>query len=155
MTDKQVIHLRKTLVGPLQPPRLPDNVELVAFDPKEHARATHTLLEKAYASGYGTVEPFDEWWVEVATDPEYDPDSIFTACDRSGLIAGIALCWSAPFVKDIAVARSWQRKGLGEALLRHAFVFYQQRGDAHIDLKVHSDNPALRLYRRLGMHVVY
>ena len=139
---------------PPQAPRLPLGIELVPFDAAGHAQAARDLLETAYQSGGGSVVPFDRWWPEVAADPEYDPATIFIAADPQGRLVGMAFCWRVPFVKDLAVASGWQRQGVGEALLRQAFVFFHQRGAPHIDLKVHVDNPALRLYQRLGMRVV-
>jgi len=151
LPTKRYTHLRKDLAEPPQAPRFPADVCPVPFDPASHARAAHALLEKSYRSGGGTVDAFDPWWYKLVNDPEYDPGNIFTAVDTTGRLAGIALCWNIPFVKDLAVAPAWQRQGLGEALLRQAFVFFHERGEPYIDLKVHDDNPAMRLYRRLGM----
>lgn len=152
--DKPYLHLRKDLLAPQQAPRFPDGIQPVSFDVAEHASAARDLLELAYRSGGGRVEVFEQWWPTVAGDPEYDPATIFTAVDTAGGLAGIALCWSVPFVKDLAVAPAWQRQGLGEAILRQAFVFFHQRNEPSIDLKVHVDNPAVRLYHRLGMRAV-
>ena len=152
--DKSYFHLRKDLVEPPQVPRLPPGIGLVPFDAAGHAQMARNLLEVAYRSGGGSVAPFAQWWPEVEADPEYDPATIFIAADLKGSLVGVAFCWRVPFVKDLAVAPAWQRQGVGEALLRQAFVCFHQRGAAHIDLKVHVDNPALRLYQRLGMRVV-
>ena len=59
-------------------------------------------------------------------------------------------------VKDLAVAPSMRRQGLGAALLHHAFRVFRERGAAGIELMVHSDNPsgALRLYRSLGFEAI-
>ena len=59
-------------------------------------------------------------------------------------------------MKDLAVAPSMRRQGLGAALLHHAFRVFRERGAAGIELKVHSDNPsgALRLYRSLGFEAI-
>lgn len=152
--DKSYFRLRKDLVEPPQAPRLPRDIGLVPFNVDRHAAAARDLLEVAYRSGGGTVAPFARWWPEVEADPEYDPATIFIAADLKGGLVGIAFCWRVPFVKDLAVAPAWQRQGMGEALLRQAFVCFHKRGASHIDLKVQVDNPALRLYRRLGMRPV-
>lgn len=149
------IRLRKNLVVQPSLPQFPGGVQLAAFDATRHARAAHELLELAYRPGGGNVEPFDQWWPKVAGDPEYDPATVFTAVDMAGRVVGIALCWSVPFVKDLAVAPVWRGQGVGEALLLQAFSFFHHRGESHVELKVHEDNhAALRLYRRLGMQVV-
>ena len=152
--EKPYLHLRKDVLAPPQAPRFPAGIQPVPFNAAQHASAAWDLLELAYRSGGGSVGAFDQWWPQVAGDPEYDPATIFTAVDMAGGLAGIALCWSVPFVKDFAVAPAWRRQGLGEAILRQAFVFFHRRNEPWIDLKVHVDNPAVRLYDRLGMRAV-
>lgn len=60
------------------------------------------------------------------------------------------------FIKDLVVHPSARRLGLGEALLRQAFLAFAARGADAVDLKVEIDNPtgARRLYERAGMKEV-
>jgi ribosomal protein S18 acetylase RimI-like enzyme len=59
------------------------------------------------------------------------------------------------WVKDIVVTESERGRGLGTALLRHAFREYGARGANRVGLKVDSNNPtgALRLYESVGFSV--
>ena len=148
------LRLRKDLTVPPKQPQFPAGIQPVSFVAAKHARAVWELLELAYRSGGGCVTNFDKWWPALACDPEYDPATIFAATDTTGKLVGIALCWRLPFVKDLAVAPQWRMQGLGEALLQQAFVHFHQRGDVSIDLKVYANNPAVRLYRRVGMLMV-
>ena len=77
----------------------------------------------------------------------------FVALDENDRVVGVAQCWTSGFLKDLAVAEVWRCRGIGEALLSHAFVAFQARSTKHFDLKVEVDNPtgASRLYQRLGM----
>ena len=90
----------------------------------------------------------------MTSDAEFDPRLWFLA-ETDGELAGVALCWTSGFVKDLAVHESWRRRGLGEALLRHVLATFRARGARVTELKVESDNArAVRLYERLGMRVV-
>jgi mycothiol synthase len=58
-------------------------------------------------------------------------------------------------IDTLGVKAQWRRRGLGEALLRRAFGLLHARGLRKIALGVDAENPgALRLYERVGMHVV-
>lgn len=63
---------------------------------------------------------------------------------------GVVRCWASAFVKDLAVAEHWRRRGIGEALLKHVSAAFWTRGAGHVDLKVEADEAvALRLFARL------
>jgi ribosomal protein S18 acetylase RimI-like enzyme len=114
--------------------------------------ALHLLLDSSYRNGFGAVPPFAQWWLAVTADAEFDPDLVFIALADTGALAGMALCWSSAFIKDLAVAEDHRGKGVGAALLRSAFAAFQRHGASHVDLKVMAGNAAaLRLYQSLGM----
>jgi ribosomal protein S18 acetylase RimI-like enzyme len=154
--ERLVLRLRRSLAEPLPPPLWPEGVGLVPFEPERHALRIHALLKAAYAGGGGYVEPFGIWWPSLKNDPEYDPALCLVATDEQGEIAGVAQCWTTAFIKDLAVAPTWRRRGLGSALLLEAFHAFRARGAAHVDLKADAHNPsgAVRLYRRHGMREV-
>lgn len=144
--------MRRSLAAPFPEAAWPDGITRVPFQ-TEHALAAHALLSEAYAPGGGAVASrFVAWWAEVSTDEEFDPSLCLVAMAADGSMAGFALCWTSSFVKDIAVAPAWRRKGVGEALLLTAFKELKARGHDQIGLKVQADNPsgAQRLYDRLG-----
>ncbi|MEE1656583.1 GNAT family N-acetyltransferase [Microvirga sp. CF3062] len=156
MTEHLVIRMRRFLADPVPAPVWPAGIRLVPFEPDRHAEAVHALLVEAYARGGGIVEPFAIWWPSLRDNSEYDPALVFVAADEQGKIVGLAQCWTSAFVKDLAVAPSMRRHGLGSALLHQVFHAFRGRGAASVDLKVHADNPsgALRLYRSLGFKEV-
>ena len=59
------------------------------------------------------------------------------------------------FVDWLGVRPQWRRRGLGRALLLHAFRELHERGAGRVGLGVDSQNPtgATRLYESVGMHV--
>ena len=66
------------------------------------------------------------------------------------------------WIGNLGVRRPWRKRGLGEALLLHAFNEFYKRGMPKIGLSVDASNPtgATRLYQKVGMkvaveHVLY
>ena len=100
------------------------------------------------------MPPFQRWLPATMGDPEWDPALCFLATGGVA-VAGVCLCWTSAFVKDLVVDAPWRRRGLGEALLRHALGTFTSRGATALELKVHATNAsAIRLYERVGMRMV-
>jgi ribosomal protein S18 acetylase RimI-like enzyme len=55
---------------------------------------------------------------------------------------------------SLAVAPDHRRRGLGRDLLEHALRQAKEAGHRQVSLSVEPDNPALRLYKRLGFERV-
>ena len=70
-------------------------------------------------------------------------------------VVGACLCLEYPgqgWVRQLGVAETSRRKGLGTALLLHAFGEFNKRGFSEVGLTVDSDNPrAFTFYQRVGM----
>jgi ribosomal protein S18 acetylase RimI-like enzyme len=144
------IRLRKILDETLVPPHWPDGYVMRCFEPGD-APALHALLSDVFDDG--ADGPFDEWWPRIANDAEFDPALCFLVIDAKGRLAAAALCWSSAFVKDLAVHPEARGKGIGEALMWHAFATFRARGIDCVDLKTNTveNAAAVRLYERLGM----
>ena len=155
-----VIRLRKVLSGDLPAPIWPEGCTVAIFEADTHLAQVHALLVDACSKGGGAVAAREDWWQALHSDVEYDPALVFvvlagTAQDRTRVVA-VAQCWRVPFVKDLAVAPDWRRRGIGTALLTHVFATFRDRGARFVDLKVQRPNPsgAEALYRRQGMREV-
>ncbi|MDG4882113.1 N-acetyltransferase [Mesorhizobium sp. WSM4884] len=144
------IRLRKLLDDALIAPHWPDGFIMRPFEHRD-AQALHALLEEAFDDG--GEGPFDDWLERISGDAEFDPDLCFLVIDGKGLLAGAALCWTSGFVKDLAVHPGSRKRGIGEALMRHVFLAFRDRGAIHVDLKTNTVRhaAAFRLYERLGM----
>jgi ribosomal protein S18 acetylase RimI-like enzyme len=61
------------------------------------------------------------------------------------------------WIASIGVRDAWRKRGLGLALLLHAFGELYRRGQRRIGLGVDAHNPtgATRLYERAGMKVAW
>jgi mycothiol synthase len=100
-------------------------------------------------------------WLHWSLRDGFDPGLWFLAVADTEL-QGIALCrpeWggdaSLGWVSVIGVRRQWRGRGLGLALLRHAFRELLARGKTKAALGVDAENAtgAVRLYERAGMEV--
>lgn len=141
------------------PPQWPAGIEPETFH-REDARAFHQAMQDAFAEEWGFHGlPFDEWWRMRAEAPETDLSLWFVARDGEA-IAGVARCEGkrdgGGWIGALGVLKPWRRRGVGLALLRHAFQEFHRRGEPHVGLGVDAANPtgATRLYERAGMRVL-
>ena len=97
----------------------------------------------------------------MTDSPRFDPTLWFVA-EEGDEIAGVALCsWHQSgdpqfgWVNVLGVRRPWRKRGLGLALLLHAFAEFGRRGATRVGLGVDAENTtgAVRLYERAGMSV--
>jgi ribosomal protein S18 acetylase RimI-like enzyme len=144
--------LTRDLDMPFPEPQWPEGIAPAPFTEAD-AAACHKVLQRAYGQGDGDiVSSLDDWWRSTDSDPEFDPQLVFLAKAEDGTVAGLAICWTSSFVKDIVVDPEFQRQGIGEALLLTAIAALKRRGHSRIGLKLQADNTsgARRLYDRLG-----
>jgi GNAT superfamily N-acetyltransferase len=139
-------------------PVLPDRLAIETFR-TEDARAFHAASTESFEDEWGhSPMEFDAWWEMRSNDPQFDPSLWFLVRDGDE-IAAIARCeggrHGGGFVGLLGVRKPWRRRGLGQALLLHAFREFHDRGYERASLGVDSENPtgATRLYESVGMHV--
>ncbi|MNL22621.1 putative acetyltransferase [compost metagenome] len=153
MAEDYCFLLRRNLAEVLPAIPWPQGVVLSDYRP-ERASAVHHLMQLGYQEGGGRVPALEVWQQRFETDPEYDPTLCFIALDAEGIV-GVCQCWTSAFIKSLVVHPRAQGRGLGRALLLHAFKVFQQRREGYVDLKVLEGNlRALRLYESAGMYVV-
>lgn len=123
-------------------------------------RRVFEAYEGAFQDHWGyTPGDFTEWSYWSFREATFDSTLWFLAMDGDE-IAGFALCRldgdeanCVGIIDDLGVQRPWRRRGLGLALLQHAFGEYYRRGIHKCALSVDSRNAsgATRLYERAGM----
>ena len=139
-------------------PTWSENIELRPFDLDTHAYLLYRAHEETFNDHWGhTPVSYEEWRYRVIERDDLDPSLYFIAWDKDQ-IAGYALCryrMGNGWVGTLGVRRSWRKRGLGLALLHHAFGEYYKRGDKVISLGVDaaSQTGATRLYKKAGMQV--
>ena len=138
-------------------PEWPEGLAVRAFVPGRDERAAFEAVEDAFRDVWGRPRGTFERFVGMMESENFDPSSWFLAMD-GGEIAGVLLCRTVAgegWVEVVGVRRSWRRRGLGLALLRHAFGAYRGRGVRRVELSVDAGSVtgAPRLYGRAGMRL--
>jgi ribosomal protein S18 acetylase RimI-like enzyme len=150
--ERPACRMRRVFSDSEEAPRWPEGVSIRTLRGEADAKTAYKLLQSTYEEGGDELPPFGMWWGRLSKDEEFDADLFFLALDQGGTLAGVAQCWTSGFMKDLAVRLDMRSGGLGEALLRHAFAEFKERGLSHLDLKVEIANEsAMRLYERVGM----
>lgn len=153
MAEAYCLLMRRNLAEVVPASEWPAGIELHTYRP-ELAPAVHRLMQLGYQHGGGRVPALDTWQQHFETDAEYDPALCFIALE-AGAIVGVCQCWTSAYIKNLVVHSEAQGRGLGRALLLHAFQAFAQRREGFVDLKVLEDNRrAQRLYQAVGMVVV-
>ena len=145
-------------VDPSTPaPRWPMGVSVVAVRGEEDAVLVTDLLEVSFADHPGNA-PFSlETITHVLGDALLNRDASVVVRDDEGPV-GLVLCRDRPatgYVWVIGVVPRARRRGLGMALLQHAFHRYATAGRTTVELDVDggNDSGALTVYERAGMTV--
>ena len=137
-----------------EPPAWPEGFDVATLVPGEE-RVLHEVLEEAFEDHWGHQHrPFEEWIDARALEHEL----CFLVRSGDAVAAG-AECkrelFGMGWVDVLGTRREYRRKGVGDALLRHAFGELYRRGARRVGLGVDAENPtgATRLYERVGMRV--
>ena len=149
--------------GEPAPPQWPEGIEVELLEPGNNDRAAFDAFQEAFRDAWGFVaQPFEEW--EHSRLGRHDFDATLNFVAREGdEVAGVAFCdpdsATHPgygWVQILGVRRPWRKRGLGEALLRHAFGEFHRRARKGVGLGVDAESltGATRLYERVGMRVV-
>jgi len=142
------------LDAPPPAPTWPEGLTLRTFIPNQDERAVYDLIQAAFERP-GRVRPSFEQWCAQMLRPDYFKSDVWFLVHHQDELIGAALCYDDPdqgWVRQLGVAQSWRRRGLGAALLRHAFCVFYQRGYRRVALGVDAANAnAYQLYESVGM----
>lgn len=156
--------MRIDMTEPPAVPIWPEGIAVRTARPGQDERALHPAEMEAFED-HSDSRPlgFDEWFhARTLGGADFDPTMWFLAMDGED-IAGAALCLRevpedprCGLVDKLSVRRAWRRRGIGLALLRHAFGEFYRRGTWSVALSVDPESitGAQRLYERAGMRVV-
>jgi mycothiol synthase len=142
---------------------VPAGLEVRSYRPDADAEPVRQALNESFATDpfHHDVTPsnFREFYLKARG---FDP-SLWLLGWAGDELAGFALAYpqhageaDLGWVGTLGVRPAWRRRGLGEALLRAAFVALAERGLRRVGLGVDTENVAgaLRLYERVGMRPV-
>jgi mycothiol synthase len=164
---RSLYHMLIEMDAPAPEPQFPAGITIRTYNPERDSEAVYRADTDAFRDHFGFVEePFEEGlkkWKRRWEQGNCDPSLMFLAMDGpSGEIAAVNLCRPISYydsergwVGSIGVRRPWRKRGLGLALLRHAFNEFYRRGKRKVGLGVDAQNltGALRLYESAGMHI--
>ena len=146
---------RSDSAGPVPALAFPDGVDVARYGLGDDDEAAHRLIyvDAAWAAVPGHAERDLESWREMQRPCR----SMFLARrDRRpvGWVAGRLLNSGRGYITTLAVATGERGRGLGRALLLHAFTDLQRAGARGITLGVEAQNEtAIGLYRSVGLGV--
>jgi GNAT superfamily N-acetyltransferase len=152
--------------GPPAKPVIPQGIIIRPYNIETEIEAMGVAYLDSFRDHFGFTEmPIDKLveYIQhmIAKDPYYDPELWMLAIDGDE-IAGLVICSPKTtedpemgFVGILGVRRPWRKRGLGLALLQHAFGELYQRGSKRVGLGVDASSltGATRLYEKAGMKV--
>ena len=149
--------METTLDEPPALPRWPADISVRTFVPGRDERAVYEAVEDAFRDLWGRPRNPFKRFVRETKNENFDPSLWFLAL-QGDEIAGLVLCKTLAgegWIDVVGVRRPWRNRGLGLALLRHAFTEYQRRNIRRVSLSVDAESitGAPRLYGRAGMRV--
>ena len=149
-------------------PVWPDGISVrTPEDVYSKIEALYQVDDEVFQDHFGYVpQPYEDGLARFrhhfAENEAYnDPSLWFMAMDGDEIV-GICLCRKygyedkqGGYISSLGVRRPWRKRGIGLALLQHAFGEYYRRGYHSVSLGVDAENltGALRLYEKAGMHV--
>jgi mycothiol synthase len=148
------------LEGPIPDPVWPAGTKVRTLRVGDE-RAFYDAHQETFADTWEPImETYEEWTQAFLAAPSFDPDLWFLATGGDQT-AGFAMCKIRPadpelgWIDVLGVLRRARRRGLGRALLLHAFHAFRHRGLRGAGLGVDADSPtgANRLYESVGMHI--
>jgi mycothiol synthase len=157
-TPLRGIYVMETILDEAPPPpHWPPDISVRTFVPNQDERAAYEAVEDAFRDLWGRPRNPFERFVRETQKENFDPSLWFLAVEGD-VIAGLTLCKTLAgegWVDVVGVRRPWRNRGLGLALLRHAFTEYYRRNSHRVSLSVDAESitGAPRLYGRAGMCV--
>jgi mycothiol synthase len=149
--------------GPPAPADWPAGFAVRRYAGEKDLRAVYECHQESFADHWEhRPVPLEAWRAFRIDRPDFDP-SLYWLAEADGELAGICLGqWhfsgdpTFGWVELLAVRKRWRGRGLGLALLRHAFAELAARGATRVGLGVDAENTtgAVRLYERAGMRPV-
>ncbi len=145
-----------------EPPKAPEipGIVIRPFRPDADEAALHQVIQESFSDHHlFSPEPLDEWGQRRRAHPVADPALWRLAWEGREPVGGIlpypfeGLAW----IRELGVRRDWRGRGIGRALLLHAFGAFHALGHRKVGLGVDSENAtgATKLYESAGMKVVH
>jgi GNAT superfamily N-acetyltransferase len=145
------------LDAPPPAPEWPAGIAVRPFVKGQDDQAVFEAGEEAFRDLWNRPASTFERWMQPTQADDFDPSLWFIAFDEAaGRPAAVCLCSvvaGGGVVNVLGVRRPYRRRGLGLAMLRHAFGVFYARGVREASLSVDADSTtgAPQLYAHAGM----
>jgi mycothiol synthase len=158
---RHAFRMRRELDGAVEEAALPQGVELRPYRPEDEERVYEATMD-SFADHWDFARSSLEDWRRRQVERPGADTTLWHLAYEGEELAGICLCRrysteqpTLGWVDTLGVRPAWRRRGLGRALLLHAFREFERRGYDAVGLGVDGENTtgAVRLYERAGMHV--
>jgi mycothiol synthase len=135
---------------------VPEGLEIRTFRLEADEETMFATMHEAFADHFRqSDEPFEAWKARLLGHPNFTPELWWLAWDGGEATGGLIaydhgyLGW----IQGLGVRAPWRRRGLGAALLAHAFAAFRSRGQVRVDLGVDAEGATrpLQVYERAGM----
>jgi ribosomal protein S18 acetylase RimI-like enzyme len=157
------LRMRTTLDGDrvvTTPP--PAGITLRPFRSEDERAVYETHRETFADMSEPATFSYEDWRHYLLQSPAFAPELWFLA-EAGEQLAGITLCHPHTVETDtgvigvVGVRRPWRRRGVGRALVEHAFAELARRDFRAAILGVEENSPtrASRLYETVGMRVTH
>lgn len=140
-------------------PQWPQGISLRPYIQGQEERIAHRIIQEAFSDlAHRTYHPFEEWVAWAIQRDDFDPSLLFLVFDGEkpiGAVLGFDQGEMGGWVRQLAILKPWQGRGIGKQFLRHVFGEFYRRGVRRVGLIVDSENPsgATHFYQSVGMHV--
>ncbi len=154
----------RDLREPIEVHPMPEGLEVRPVEPAEYRKIFNAVWE-AFRDSWGFREMTEKNYQRFVQGPEFQPQHWVVAWDGD-VVAGSVFCWVLEeenrkfgrlwgYNDDIAVTKSYRRRGLARAMTSRSLVILRDLGMEHANLGVDTQNPAnaLGLYESLGYKV--
>jgi GNAT superfamily N-acetyltransferase len=145
---------------PTPDPAWPTGVDARSFEPGDE-QVFYDLHQETFRDSWEPIEETYDEWVHRFLTPQVLHPALWTLAVEGGEPAGFAMCHphavdsELGWVRVLGVRRSTRGRGLGRALLLHAFEQFRRQGMTRAGLGVDATSPtgANKLYESVGMSV--
>ena len=154
--SREFLRMQVVFDAPPAAAEWPAGIEVRGFRRHVDEAAVHAAMDEAFRDHYRPTQmDLDEWTALQFSRPDLDLGLWWVAWDGDE-VAGSVLAFAmldGAYIDELGVRRPWRGRGLGRALLLHAFAGLYDRGVRRMYLGVDSTNPtgAMRIYESVGM----
>ena len=140
-------------------PQWPQDVNMRPYIQGQEEGIAHRIIQEAFREfAYHTYHPFEDWLTWAIERNDFDPLLLFLVFDGEepiGAVLAFDYGEMGGWVRQLAILKPWQGRGIGKQVLRHVFGEFYRRGARQVGLIVDSKNPsgATYFYQSAGMHI--